>query len=98
MKFSKKSKKQFEKLCHDAVQCRDCFNLKKLNLESPDFNVAQPRWVGPNYRAAKPRILIMMLNPGAGFARKNKETRNELKEFAKSGDKKNLIKHLMNKR
>lgn len=87
-----KSKREFEKLCLTAVNCRECFN-GKLRIESPGsdgFNIAQPRWIGSKYWTAKPRILIVMLNPGSGFARNNKATRNLFKEFAKSGDEKKL--------
>ncbi len=87
-----KSKTEFIKLCHEAVNCRECFR-GSLKIQSPDingFNIAQPRWVGPSYWNAKPRILIVMLNPGSGFARNNKTTRNLFKEFAISGNEKKL--------
>ena len=53
-----------ESLCHDAVACRVCFN--RHGLRSAYVNIAQPRWVGPQYWSANPRIVILMLNPGAG--------------------------------
>src|ERR1051326_2268489 len=33
-------------------------------------DVAQPRWVGPLYWRSSPRVLLLLLNPGAGEAAK----------------------------
>ena len=47
-----------------AVGCRVCFET--LRIAPPIVDIAQPRWVGPNYWVQSPRILLMLLNPGSG--------------------------------
>jgi len=56
-------------LCHRAVRCRCCF--EKLEVSAPLIDIASPRWVGPKYWEANPRILILMLNPGSGDGRRD---------------------------
>ena len=88
-----KSKREFEKLCLRAVNCPDCFNNKKLNIQKPKFDVAQPRWIGSSYWTAKTRILVVMINPGSGVLRKDstdERVANLLHQFAKSHDRKKL--------
>jgi hypothetical protein len=58
---------QFEALTMRAVACRTCFH--ELAVDAPLIDVAQPRWVGPEYESAKRRIAIVMLNPGSGESR-----------------------------
>lgn len=45
--------------------CAQCFHPGSGLLLST-VDVPQPRWVGPDYGESAPRILIVMLNPGAG--------------------------------
>lgn len=69
-----------ESLCLDAVTCRVCFS--KHGLRSAYVDLAQPRWVGPQYWSADPRIVILMLNPGEGKLREeNKFFRKILWQF-----------------
>jgi hypothetical protein len=94
-----KSKIEFKELCHKAVKCRKCFeknNELSLDLEPPkksNFNIAQPRWIGSNYWMARPRVLIMMLNPGSGDSRKDDadvKAVEKLRVFRNSGNGKKL--------
>jgi hypothetical protein len=71
-----------EQLCREACNCRICF--QGSGLRAPLIDIAQPRWVGPRYRAAIRRIVIMMLNPGGGESRADgadAEFRRLLKDF-----------------
>ena len=65
-----------------AANCRRCFEPSSgLNVRSAQIDVAQPRWVGPDYETSKRRVLLLMLNPGAGASRteKNAEFRDVLR-------------------
>ena len=42
---------RLEKLSRKAARCRYCF--ERFGLESPITDVAQARWVGPDYRNAR---------------------------------------------
>jgi hypothetical protein len=48
-----------------AIHCRTCF-AEQTKLRGAIIDVAQPRWIGNRYFHAKPRIVFVMLNPGAG--------------------------------
>src|SRR5437016_6005197 len=59
---------RFEALCRRASACRQCFtNIR--SLKAPTIDIAQPRWVGRKYRRTRPRVLVLMLNPGSGESR-----------------------------
>jgi hypothetical protein len=53
-----------EKVCREAVPCRRCFEQNLV--QAAHIDIAQPRWIGPQYFAASVRVLIVSLNPGAG--------------------------------
>ena len=55
-------------LYRNAMPCNACFGPQS-QLQRPIVDVPQPRWVGPKYPAARPRVLVVALNPGAGTAR-----------------------------
>ena len=77
--------KAFEALSAKAVKCRVCF--ERFDVKPALIDVAQPRWVGSKYWSTRPRIVIVMLNPGSGEARDGSaDTRslNSLKAFAQS--------------
>lgn len=61
------SRGNFKAVTVTAVACRSCF--ADLPVKSALINIAQPRWVGPSYWASKPRVAIVMLNPGSGETR-----------------------------
>lgn len=61
--------KVFENLARLAVSCRACFDLKEV--QAPDMDVAQPRWIGRGYWAAPDRVAILMCNPGQSPADTN---------------------------
>ena len=70
-----------------AARCRVCF-VDKTGLKAPIIDVAQPRWVGTRYRDARPRIVFLMLNPGAGDPSKeagNRAARQVLLGFRDGG-------------
>lgn len=54
-----------EAIYRSAMDCAACFGAGS-ELHLPTIDVPQPRWVGPAYHAAKPRVLVVMLNPGQG--------------------------------
>lgn len=55
---------KLEHICSRAVWCRVCF---QQGLVKPALiELAQPRWVGPRYVESRPRIVAILLNPGAG--------------------------------
>ena len=51
-------------LFKNAVHCQVCFNNGWVSHSL--INIAQPRWIGPQYYSSKPKILIILLNPGSG--------------------------------
>jgi hypothetical protein len=58
-----------------AACCRVCFEpVRNLGVRSALIDLAQPRWVGPNYEANNVRVLVVMLNPGSGASRPEKNT------------------------
>lgn len=54
-----------ESIYRSAMDCTACF-APGSELHLPTIDVPQPRWVGPMYHSAEPRVLIVMLNPGQG--------------------------------
>jgi len=54
----------FERICSEAVGCDRCF--PKMGVAHASVDLAQPRYVGPNYWTASERRLFLMINPGAG--------------------------------
>jgi hypothetical protein len=70
-----------------ALRCRVCF-AEDTRLKAPIIDVAQPRWVGTRFRDARPRIVFLMLNPGAGDPSKdagNRDARRLLLRFRDGG-------------
>jgi hypothetical protein len=76
---------KFEQLCRKAVKCRWCFT--ELSLKAPTIDIAQPRWIGRTYWAARPRVLVLIVNPGSGEGRKDdpadKDARRLIRAFSK---------------
>ncbi|MEI7465293.1 MAG: hypothetical protein WCJ87_08105 [Burkholderiales bacterium] len=55
-----------------AMDCSSCFgSMGALSRASVDL--PQPRWVGPRYESSHPRVLIVLINPGAGNGRQTPE-------------------------
>jgi hypothetical protein len=76
---------EFKEVAAGAIKCRDCF--LDLGVDSPKIDLAQPRWVGPAYWSANPRVVVVMLNPGAGASRHDSaddKFRNLLHRFSRS--------------
>lgn len=87
---------RFQHICTKAVRCRWCFD--NCSLKAPTIDIAQPRWIGRAYWNARPRVLVLMLNPGSGKSRKDNadaKARRLLRSFAKteSGLRK-ILEHL----
>ena len=61
---------KIEQIYREATKCRVCFS-QISQLESSLIDVAQPRWIGPNYWTASKRVTVVMLNPGSGAFRKD---------------------------
>jgi hypothetical protein len=75
---------QFLELATGAVKCRVCFD--RFSVQSALVDLAQPRWVGPRYWSSSPRIVVVLVNPGAGddwADAENQALRQLLGEFAK---------------
>ena len=63
----------------EAMNCRRCFDE---GVGRPAFiDLAQPRWIGPNYWSSEPKILLVLLNPGAGNTRSKREKNRALREI-----------------
>lgn len=60
----------FERLASSAVSCRHCFDV--LGMSAALIDVAQPRYIGPDYWNTLLRVAIVCLNPGAGKSRLDK--------------------------
>ena len=56
---------RIDSLYRGATNCRECFEGNP-RVEAPIIDVAQPRWIGSEYFRARPRIVFVPLNPGAG--------------------------------
>src|SRR5438552_3852459 len=52
-------------LYQQTMGCTACFQPGS-GLQLPTVDLPQPRWVGAEYEASKPRVLVVMLNPGQG--------------------------------
>ena len=63
------NKQELDGLFRKAMRCSACFASGQLARSLID--VAQPRWIGLRSGAAKPRVLIMITNPGAGENRRD---------------------------
>lgn len=67
-------------LCRRAAACRVCFDSEEL--AAAEVDVAQPRWVGTGYWTSRPRIILLLINPGSGKAHQsNAELRRLLQQF-----------------
>ena len=53
-----------DRICRKAVRCRRCF-VDQFGKPA-GIDLAQPRWIGPKYWKARPRVILVLLNPGAG--------------------------------
>jgi len=63
--------RDLDDLFRKAMRCNACF--ESGHIARSFIDIAQPRWIGSGYRLAKPRVLIMMTNPGAGENRRDDE-------------------------
>ena len=61
-----------EALYEAAMSCTACFGPASA-VSHATIDVPQPRWVGPRYPTAQPRVLIVSINPGAGGDRQTPE-------------------------
>jgi hypothetical protein len=89
--------REFKQLCRKAVKCRWCFS--ELSVKAPTIDIAQPRWIGRTYWAARPRVLVLMLNPGSGESRidgADEVARHLLRRFSRGdGTLRAVLDHLM---
>lgn len=72
-----------EAIARRVVDCNFCFTNLGLQRTSAD-DLAQPRFIGKNYWAAKPKVVVVMTNPGAGDNKDqgiHKQRRDLLKNF-----------------
>jgi len=56
--------KAVEVIFRNSMRCHKCFEQQLV--EASFIDIAQPRWIGPNYFSAVMRIALVLLNPGAG--------------------------------
>lgn len=69
------------KLYKKAGSCRDCFTKELGRLPTGSgCRMPQPRYIGPQYWGSTPRIVVCMINPGAG-KQVEREFENLLVEF-----------------
>lgn len=61
-------KNSFSNIMRQGGGCEDCFQGMNLHLQRAVCDVAQPRWVGSRYfePGNRPRIAILLINPGSG--------------------------------
>ena len=72
-KSSVQAMKTLDGICRKAVSCRSCFS--DFNLFPADVDIAQPRWVGPQYWQSHKKLVVIMLNPGSGNFRNDSNGR-----------------------
>ncbi len=53
-----------EVIFRNSMLCHKCF--EQHLVETSFIDIAQPRWIGPNYFSAVMRVVVVGLNPGAG--------------------------------
>lgn len=68
--------KTVDSICREAISCRSCF--QELKLPPAAIDIAQPRWVGPQYWSSPKKIVAIMLNPGSGNFRNDASTQETL--------------------
>ena len=56
-----------EHIAKHAVGCDYCFG--NLGVEHAQISIAQPRWCGPNYQRAIPKVAVVVTNPAGGRIR-----------------------------
>lgn len=59
-----------EQLVRTAIGCNVCFET--LGLHRARVAHAQPRWIGADYWHTRPRVAILLLNPGSGESRNDR--------------------------
>lgn len=70
----------FGEICSSAVNCNHCFAAGYVKRAYID--IAQPRYIGPNYWTAAKRMLFLSINPGAGKGSpSDQRMRNEIYEY-----------------
>ena len=75
------SPRGFAALCRRAVACFEAGALKPALVDR-----AQPRWVGPRYRSATPKVVLLLINPGSGKGHAPNATLRELLRGFEAGE------------
>lgn len=85
---------EFEKLARKAVLCNSCFSAG--TVEPALIDLPQPKWVGPRYRTTERRVVIVLINPGAGAGwadQQNEKLRQHLVDFRDGGSLEPAMAH-----
>ncbi|MFZ0207725.1 MAG: hypothetical protein WAL59_16760 [Roseiarcus sp.] len=60
---------ELNRLFKVAINCNECFTGNKLTRS--EIDIAKPRWIRKHYWTAKPKVVIVLINPGAGATRRD---------------------------
>jgi hypothetical protein len=89
-----------EPIFREAMRCNACFVHEGSRLQRSLVDIAQPRPIGENYWMSDFRIVLMLLNPGAGNvaqARPNQTFKQLLRAYADgSGSLEPVFQHQWN--
>lgn len=90
---------QLLRLARRAMDCDVCFKGLGLGLEHALINLPQPKWIGPHYSTSGQKILIVLINPGAGAGwadDANHALLNRLIEFKAGAAIEPVMQHQLN--
>lgn len=83
------TERQAIEVMRQADACDDCF-VRDRSLARAACDVPQPRWIGPRYFAARPRVAVVLINPGGGGSSADTAALNEeatvFRDFHRTGD------------
>lgn len=68
-----------EAIFRESLHCRICFNHGLA--EGAFIDLAQPKWIGPNYFSASIRIMVVAINPGAGNTAEKRKTNEPFRQI-----------------
>ena len=70
--------KKIDTIYRAAMGCRKCF--KRGYVQPAFINLPSPRWIGPDYWSSSQKILLLLVNPGAGNSRTARKGNEDLKK------------------
>jgi hypothetical protein len=76
------------RIMQQAGACSFCFR-SGFGVQATRFTIPKPRWIGERYWSSVPRVVVVLINPGAGAGQSDEFHRRErvlFTEFHRTGD------------